>query len=329
MSGNVFTTSTGATVNRIGLGCWQLGADCWGDIDDALALSILQTAAEQGVNFFDTADVYGGGLSETRLGNFLKANPMDAYVATKVGRFGDPGWPDNFKPKVLKGHVKAGRDRLQREQIDLVQLHCVPTSELVAGGVFESLRELQQEGVIRSWGASIESVEEGLLCLTQPGLGALQVIFNPLRQKPADVLFRRAEQMGVKIIVRIPFASGALTGKMTASTQFATNDHRNFNRNGEAFHVGETFNGLGFELAVELAEELKTHLPEGLSLADATLSWILDDSAVSVIIPGASKTSQVVGNMGALSLPPLSADLHAAWRKVYQEKAHRAIRGNY
>ncbi len=329
MSGNVFTTSTGATVNRIGLGCWQLGADCWGDIDDALALSILQTAAEQGVNFFDTADVYGGGLSETRLGNFLKANPMDAYVATKVGRFGDPGWPDNFKPEVLKGHVKAGRDRLQREQIDLVQLHCVPTSELVAGGVFESLRELQQEGVIRGWGASIESVEEGLLCLTQPGLGALQVIFNPLRQKPADVLFRRAEQMGVNIIVRIPFASGALTGKMTASTQFATNDHRNFNRNGEAFHVGETFNGLGFELAIELAEELKTHLAEGLSLADATLRWILDDSAVSVIIPGASKTSQVVGNMGASSLAPLSADLHAAWGKVYQEKAHSAIRGNY
>lgn len=325
----VMSLRVGENWSRVGLGCWQLGDDCWGDVTEESAQSILDEALEAGVTLFDTADVYGGGLSEERIGRFLRRTGASVAVATKLGRFGTPGWPENFTRKAVREHTEASLRRLGVEALDLTQLHCVPTSVLVDGEIFEWLRELQSEGKIKAWGASIESVEEGLLCLTQPGLASLQVIFNALRQKPAEVLLPRAAQLGVAILVRLPLASGVLAGKFTATTTFAANDHRNWNRDGQAFHVGETFNGIPFEQAVGLVEELKLSLPEGWSMADAAMRWILDHEAVTSVIPGASKPGQAARNVAALSLPALPEETKAAWAEVYQTKAHRLIRGNY
>lgn len=230
--------------SRVGLGCWQLGDDCWGSVTEETADKILNEALEVGVTFYDTADVYGAGMSERRVGKFLKESSANVTVATKIGRFGEPGWPRNFEHQVMRQHIEASIQRLGVDALDLVQLHCIPAEQLVRGDVFESLRVFQQEGLIRSWGVSIESVEEGLLCLTQPGIAAIQVIFNALRQHPAEMLLPRAAQLGVAIIVRLPLASGLLSGRYDSNTVFAENDHRNFNRDGGAFHVGETFNGL-------------------------------------------------------------------------------------
>jgi len=321
-------THDGGPVSRIGLGCWQLGDDCWGDVSEDTAQSILREAYEAGVTFFDTADVYGGGLSESRIGRFLSESDADVTVATKIGRFGEPGWPLNFTRDAIRKHTEASIQRLGVGALDLVQLHCIPTEVLVQGEVFETLRELQTEGLIKAWGVSVESVEEGLLCLTQPGLASLQVIFNALRQKPAHVLLPRAEQMGVAIIVRLPLASGILAGKYTAETTFPANDHRNWNQDGGAFHVGETFNGIPFVEAVAFADALKTSLPEGWSLADAALRWILDHEAVTTIIPGASKPGQATRNVAALNLPPLPDSVKEAWAKLYNEQVEKTIRGN-
>ena len=316
------------TVSRIGLGCWQLGDDCWGDVTEETAQAILREAWEAGVTIFDTADVYGSGLSEERIGRFLRETGAEPFVATKLGRFGVPGWPGNFTREAIRTHTEASLVRLGVEALDLTQLHCVPTEVLTQGDVFEWLRELQAEGKIRAWGASVESVEEGLLCLTQPGLASLQVIFNVLRQKPAQVLLPRAEQLGVAIIVRLPLASGLLTGKFRADTEFPANDHRNWNRDGGAFHVGETFNGIPYPVAIELVEELRKLLPPDLSMADASLRWILDHSAVTTVIPGASKPGQVIRNVGALAVPPLSAEIHAALAEFYRQSVAAHIRGN-
>lgn len=321
-------THDGGPVSRIGLGCWQLGDDCWGDVSEDTAQSILREAYEAGVTFFDTADVYGGGLSESRIGRFLRETDADVTVATKIGRFGEPGWPLNFTRDAIRKHTEASLKRLGVDALDLVQLHCIPTEALVQGEVFEFLRELQTEGRIKAWGVSVESVEEGLLCLTQPGLASLQVIFNALRQKPAHVLLPRAKQMGVSIIVRLPLASGILAGKYTADTIFPANDHRNWNQDGGAFHVGETFNGIPFVEAVAFADELKTSLPEGWPLADAALRWILDHEAVTTIIPGASKPGQAARNVAALNLPPLPDTVKEAWAKLYNEQVEKTIRGN-
>jgi aryl-alcohol dehydrogenase-like predicted oxidoreductase len=313
---------------RIGLGCWQLGDDCWGDVNEETATKILGEALDSGINFFDTADVYGSGLSETRIGNFLKTTTEPIFVATKLGRFSDPGWPENFTEQAIRQHTEASLKRLGVEALDLTQLHCIPKEELERGDVFESLRKLQTEGKIKAFGASIESIEEGHICLKQPGLASLQVIFNPLRQKPAETLLPAAHAQGVKIIVRLPLASGALSGKYTANQQFPANDHRNFNSDGQAFHVGETFNGLGLAKAVELADLLKSDLPEGINLAEASLRWILDHKEVSTIIPGASKPGQVTRNAAALNLSPLPQSTHDAWAKIYKSQAEPLLRGN-
>ena len=314
-------------LTRIGLGCWQLGDDCWGDISEETATEIMAEAIDSGINFFDTADVYGSGLSETRIGNFLKTCSEQIFVETKLGRFSEPGWPQNFSEKSIRQHTEASLKRLGVESLDLTQLHCVPKEELERGDVFESLRKLKTEGKIKAFGASIESIEEGHICLRQPDIASLQVIFNPLRQKPAETLLPTAQKQGVKIIVRLPLASGALSGKYTPDQQFPANDHRNFNADGQAFHVGETFNGLGLAKAVELANELKKHLPEGMNLAEASLRWILDHEAVSTIIPGASKPSQVSRNAAALKLTPLPAELHETWAKIYKSQAEPLLRG--
>ncbi len=319
----------GFEVSEVGLGCWQLGAGWGRDIPKDKAFEILNEAVEQGITFFDTADVYGAGKSEKLIGDFLKETGLSIRVATKFGR-DQSVYPDKYNEDALKKSVEDSMKRLGVDALDLIQLHCIPTEELKKGEVFDWLRKLKQEGLVKGFGASVETVEEGLICLQQEGLTSLQVIFNIFRQKLVSELLPQAKDSGAGIIVRVPLASGVLTGKFSADTSFAENDHRNFNRNGEVFNVGETFAGLPFEDGVRLSEKIKNDLlPEDYNMVQFALRWILDHEAVSTVIPGASSADQVKVNASAAELAPLSAETHAALRKFYQQEVYARIRGPY
>jgi aryl-alcohol dehydrogenase-like predicted oxidoreductase len=319
---------TGRAVGEVGLGTWQLGAG-WGNVSEEDAMATLRTAYEAGTTFFDTADVYGMGRAEKFIGKFLKETKAPVYVATKLGRFSPPGWPANFTREGVRQHTEASLARLGVEALDLTQLHCIPPEVLKQGEIFDHLRELKREGKIRDFGVSVESMEEAQVCLRQEGLAALQIIFNLFRQKPIHTLFAAAKQKNVALLVRLPLASGLLGGRMTKATTFPANDHRNFNRDGQQFNVGETFAGLPFEKGVELADALKPLVPAGLSLADLALRWCLDFDAVSVIIPGAKNPAQARGNARASSLAPLSPALHAQLADFYAREVAAHIRGPY
>ena len=318
----------GESVGEIGLGTWQLGGADWGDVDEGQALDTLRAAVEGGVNFFDTADVYGLGRSEEIIGKFLRESSERVFVATKLGRFPEPGWPGNFSLEALRAHTEASLRRLGVGAIDLTQLHCIPTEVLRRGEVFESLRVLKREGKIKNYGVSVESNEEALVCLRQEDLASLQIIFNIFRQKPVE-FFDEAKAKGVALVVRLPLASGLLSGKFTKETRFEPTDHRNYNREGQAFNVGETFAGLPFEKAVELTDALKQILPQDRPLAQTALRWILDFDAVSVVIPGARNAAQARANLAASELPPLGAELHARLREFYETHVADHIRGPY
>jgi aryl-alcohol dehydrogenase-like predicted oxidoreductase len=320
--------NTGLSVPEIGLGCWQLGGGWRDDWDKGVAQRTLEHAYAAGVRFIDTADVYGDGASERSIGEFLGARrPEGLVVATKLGRAGI--YPDGYTRASLRDATLRSLERLGVESLDLTQLHCVPTDVLRQGHVFDWLRELQQEGLIKHWGASVESVEEGLICLEQQGLASLQVIFNIFRQKPAEELLPRAASQGVGIIVRLPLASGLLGGKITRATSFRPDDHRHFNRDGQHFNVGETFAGLELERGIAATEAVAALVPPPMTMAQLALRWILDHPEVSVVIPGASRPDQVQANVAAASVPPLSAELHAALAKVYREQVREYIRGPY
>ncbi len=319
---------TGAEVSEIGLGTWQLGGEDWGEVDDSRALDTLRAASEGGVNFLDTADVYGLGRSEELIGRFLKEASKKIFVATKLGRFPEPGWPANFSLDSFRAHTEASLRRLGVEAVDLTQLHCIPTEILREGEVFEWLRILKREGKIRSFGVSVETNEEALICLGQNELASLQIIFNIFRQKPLE-FFDMAKSNRVALIVRLPLASGLLSGKFTKGTKFAETDHRSYNREGQAFNVGETFAGISFEKGVELSEALKARVPEGMTMAQMALRWILDFDAATVIIPGASNPRQARANVTASELPPLGEDLHAQLREFYETEVAAYIRGSY
>jgi len=284
----------GFQVSEVGLGCWQLGAD-WGDALSAeTSFNILNEAVKHGVTFFDTADVYGNGKSETLIGEFLKTTKTPIRVATKFGRAANV-FPDQYTKAALRESVEASIKRLGVAYLDLLQLHCIPTAYLKDGAIFDWLRELKAEGLIKHFGASVETVEEGLICLEQPGLLSLQVIFNIFRQKLVTDLLPQAQAKGVGIIVRLPLASGLLSGKFTANTTFPENDHRNYNKNGEVFNVGETFAGLPFQTGIDIVETIKSEiLPSTLTMVQLALRWLLDHPAVSSIIPGASTPKQVI-----------------------------------
>lgn len=318
----------GVKVSEVGLGTWQLGGD-WGQVDDGTAQKILHTAVEHGVNFLDTADVYGGGLSEKRIREFLKGREEEIFVATKLGRRDDPGWPENFTYGVMRQHTEESLERLGVDALDLTQLHCIPTEEYQKGAVFEHLRQLQGEGKIKRFGVSVESMEEALICLEQDGLYSLQIIFNIFRRKPIETLFAKAQEKKVGIIVRLPLASGLLAGKFSKETTFGEDDHRNYNKDGGAFNVGETFAGLPFERGVEAADQIKPLVPETMTMAQMAMRWVLDFEAVSVIIPGATKVRQVVDNTAVSELPPLSDVLHEQLKTIYEQDAHAHIRGPY
>jgi aryl-alcohol dehydrogenase-like predicted oxidoreductase len=317
---------TGSLVGEVGLGCWQFGGD-FGPMEEETAFRILDTAVEMGVNFWDTADVYGAGRSESLLGRYLKEHPQQVLVATKLGR--GAMYPNGYTRAALREATESSLRRLGVETLDLTQLHCIPPEVLRQGEVFHWLRELEQEGKIRNFGASVESMDEALICLEQEGLASLQIIFNIFRQKPIEALFPKAQAQGVAIIVRLPLASGLLSGKFTAETHFAATDHRTYNRDGQAFNVGETFAGLPFEKGVELANGLRPLVPAGMTMAQMALRWILDHEAVSAIIPGATRPEQVRSNASASDLPPLGTALHNQLSAYYQASVRPFIRGPY
>lgn len=315
-------------VSEIGLGAWQLGAD-WGEVSDDEALATLHAAADAGVTFIDTADVYGLGRSETLIGRFLNERPESFFVATKLGRFPEPGWPQNFTESAFRAHVEASLQRLSVESLDLTQLHCIPTEVMREGECFEWLRRLKAEGKIKQFGASVESMDEASLCLEQEELASLQIIFNLFRQKPIDALFEAAKRKGVALIVRLPLASGLLSGKMSRDRVFPENDHRNYNRDGQVFNVGETFAGLPFEKGVELSEGLQPLVPEGMTMAQMAIRWILDFDAPTVVIPGARNPKQAKENADCSTLPRLDDALHKRLRDYYWDKVQPFIRGPY
>lgn len=317
-------------VAEVGLGTWQLGSSDWGVVDEQDAFEVLKAYVDQGGNFIDTADVYGMGISEKVIGKFLKTLQQPVYVASKLGRRSDQenGWPQNFTYDAMKRHVEDSLKHLDISQLFLEQLHCIPGDQMRSGKVFDHLRRLQAEGLIRYWGASVETTGEALECLEQDGITSLQVIFNLFRQHVSDEVFEKASNKNVAIIVRVPLASGLLTGKFSENTVFSPNDHRNYNANGEKFNVGETFSGIEFSEGVKMAKEMSEQMPDG-HMAQWALRWILDHPAVTTVIPGASKVSQVNKNMEASFLPPLSSEIHQSLRVLYDEKVYPQIRGTY
>ncbi len=272
------------------------------------------------------------GRAETLIGRFLKETPSArgrVCVATKLGRFSPPGWPENFSRAGIRQHTEASLRRLGVDALDLTQLHCVPFAVLKQGEVFAHLRELQSEGKIRAFGVSVESMAEADFCVRTDGVAALQIIFSIFRQKPIATLFDEAKRRQVALLVRLPLASGLLGGKMTKATVFPADDHRNFNRDGARFNVGETFAGLPFETGVELADALKPMVPAGMAMSDFALRWCLDFDAVSTIIPGARNPAQAQANARVSDLAPLSAELHAQLAAFYRERVSARIRGPY
>ena len=254
---------------------------------------------------------------------------MPLLVATKLGRRNPPGWPANFTRATMRAHTEDSLRRLGVERLDLTQLHCVPPDVMARGEIFEHLRELKREGKIRDFGASVESMDEALVCTRQEGVASLQIIFNLFRQKPVSTLFAEAKRRNIALLVRLPLASGLLGGKMTKTTTFPADDHRNYNRDGGSFNVGETFAGLPFAKGVELTDALKAFVPAGLTLPEMALRWCLDFDAVSAIIPGASNPEQARRNARVSALPPLSAALHAQLAEFYAREITTHIRGPY
>ncbi|MDB5539587.1 MAG: aldo/keto reductase [Devosia sp.] len=315
---------TGYEVSEIGLGTWQLG-ESFGALNDETANDILKTARSLDVNFWDTADVYGGGQSETRIGAFK--DKKGVFVATKLGRNGDI-FPNKtgYNRKNVKLSLAGSLKRLGVETLDLAQLHTIPTAVLEDGEIFNIMDDLRDEGMMRHYGASVENVEEAQICLKAEGVSTLQIIFNLFRQDYITEVFPEAIKRNVGIIVRLPLASGLLSGKWTKDTQFAPTDHRNFNRDGEKFNVGETFSGLPFETGVALADQLKQMAPK-YPLSQFALRWILDQPAVATIIAGVTRPDQLRANVEATKRDPVEPALVEELSAWYQDKVRPAIRG--
>ena len=313
----------GLKVSEIGLGCWQLGGD-FGPVGDAQSQHILKAADESGINFWDTADVYGGGSSESRIEQYVHQNKPDVIIATKVGRDGAL-YPDGYTREKVRVNIAGSASRLGVETLDLVQLHCVPPEVLKAGDILAWMEDFQSEGLIRAFGASVETIEDALMLVEHPNLTSLQIIFNIFRQNAITELFPAALANDVGIIVRLPLASGVLSGKMQKNQSFAASDHRNYNRHGEAFSQGETFSGLPFETAVEFVDEIKQWAPEGMSMAQMAMRWILDQAAVSTVITGASRPQQVVENAAVSTLDSLSIELQQNLADFYRQNVESEI----
>lgn len=321
---------TALRVSEVGFGAWALGAD-WGPVTEEDALAALRAGVDAGMNLIDTADIYGGGRSERIIGRFLRELPAGVeppHVITKMGRA--DGW--DASPEAVERGAEGSLQRLGVEQLDLVQLHCIPFRELQSGRVFASLERARERGLIRHYGASVETVEEALFCIRETGSAAIQVIFNIFRQRVVDELLPVAAAHGVGIIARVPLASGVLSGKYAEGHRFTDDDHRHYNADGQAFNVGETFAGIPFPAAVQHARSIDTILAAecpGATLAQKALRWILDFDAVSTVIPGAKSPQQARENAASSCQPRLSADAHARLADYYHTHLEGAVRGAY
>lgn len=317
-------------ISEIGLGTWQLGSSDWGPVNEDHALSVLSAFAEAGGNFIDTADVYGMGVSETVIGKFLTTTDKEFFVASKLGRRhdGDNAWPQNFTYEKMRAHVESSLEHLQLDSLFLEQLHCIPTTELEAGRVFDHLRRLQQDKLIQHWGVSVETAEEAKICLQQSGIASLQIIFNLFRQHYAEEFFVEAQEKEVAIIARVPLASGLLSGKYKKDSQFLPTDHRSYNANGEAFNAGETFSGIEFQKGVDLAVQIAAMFPDERTPQWA-IRWILDHPGVTTVIPGASSPEQVRSNASASSMDSLPSSVHQQLKALYQSEIRPGIRGHF
>jgi aryl-alcohol dehydrogenase-like predicted oxidoreductase len=311
---------TGFSISEISLGTWQVGGR-WGEpFSHENADHILNAAVDAGINFIDTADVYGDGESEKAVGRLVRSRSERIFVATKCGRRLQPHTAEAYQPAALRQFVEDSLRNMQLETLDLIQLHCPPTDVYYRPEIFELFDRLREEGKILNLGVSVEKVEEGLKDIEFQNVTTVQLIFNMFRQRPPELLFREAARRDIGLIVRVPLASGLLTGKFSAQTSFAPDDHRNFNRNGEAFDKGETFSGVDYATGLEAVEELKKVLPGQAPLAAEALRWILMFDEVSCVIPGASSPEQILSNLQAAELPPLPAEQMQAVRDVYDRK---------
>jgi aryl-alcohol dehydrogenase-like predicted oxidoreductase len=315
---------TGWNVSEIGFGAWAIGGS-WGSVDKRDAVEALQTAIETGVNFIDTADVYGDGRSEQIVSEVVGSSSQQIYIATKAGRRLSPHEADGYNEKNLRSFVERSLKNLNRERIDLLQLHCPPTEVYYRPEVFEALDRMVEEGVLSHYGVSVEKVEEGIKALNYPGLASVQIIFNMFRQRPADLFFRLAKEADVAVITRVPLASGLLTGKMSKESSFPKDDHRHFNREGQAFDKGETFAGVPFDLGLEAVDRLKELKPESMTMAQFALRWILQFEAVSVAIPGAKNREQALLNAETSGMATLDLETLDGVREIYRELVGPAV----
>lgn len=311
---------TGWNVAEIGFGSWQLGAD-WGAVDEREGMQALNAALDHGVNFIDTADVYGDGRSERLIAQVLKdrGGPRP-IVATKAGKRLKVQDVAGFTQANLTDFVDRSLRNLEVEALDLLQLHCPPTDVFYRPEIFGALDDLVRQGKIIHYGASVEKIEEGIKALEFPGVASIQIIFNIFRRRPAELFFKLAQQRQVAVIVRVPLASGLLSGKFKPDSRFDASDHRNYNRNGEAFDVGETFSGVPYDLGLAVVEEIRPLVPAGTSMAQLALRWILMHEAVSVVIPGAKNVQQALDNIAAADLPPIPDDAMARLAVIYEQR---------
>ncbi|MCC5948663.1 MAG: aldo/keto reductase [Nitriliruptoraceae bacterium] len=305
------------TVSEIGLGCWQLGAD-WGEVSDADARAVLHAALDSGVHMLDTADVYGDGRSERLVGAVVaERGDLDRVtIATKAGRRADPHVADAYHAQALRGWVERSLANLGVDRLDLLQLHCPPTAVYDDDAVFDALDALVDEGLLHAYGVSVETCDEALAAIARPNVASVQIILNAFRRKPLEQVLPAAQAAGVAIIARVPLASGLLTGRYRHDTTFSDDDHRTYNRDGEAFDVGETFAGVPFDVGVEAAREVSA-LADDRTPAQLALRWILDQPAVTTVIPGARNVEQVTGNVAVSDQAPLTADTHQRLSDIY------------
>jgi aryl-alcohol dehydrogenase-like predicted oxidoreductase len=315
---------TGWKVSEISFGAWAIGG-AWGEVSDEESLGALNQAIDSGINFLDTADVYGNGRSHRLIAQLKKSRKEEVVVATKVGRRLPKQTVEGYNRANLTSWVEDNLRDLQTEALDLVQLHCPPTDAYYQPEIFCVLDDLVNAGKIRFYGVSVERVEEALKAMEYPNLQSVQIIFNCFRQRPAELFFAQAKLKQVGILARVPLASGLLTGKFRADTQFADDDHRNFNRQGQRFDVGETFSGVDYQVALAAVEELRTLVPPGISMSQFALRWILMFDALTCAIPGGKRPSQVADNALASTLPPLTPEVMARIRKIYEARIYPLV----
>ena len=318
----------GHLVSSVGLGCWQLGGD-WGDVDEGRSRSILDASLDAGVTFYDTADVYGDGRSERAVGSFLAANPDSGiFVATKMGRRADPHTPEAYTLDNFRAWTDRSRENLGVDRLDLVQLHCPPRETFADPHTYEHLEQIIAEGRTGHVGVSVEYVDDALRAIAEPSVSSVQIIVNAFRRKPLERFLGEARDAGVLVIARVPLASGLLSGKYDASTEFADNDHRNYNRDGSAFDIGETFAGVPYDVGVVAAQKVAQHTPEGMTTAQMALRWLLDQG-VDTIIPGARTVEQAQANAAVGSMGSLPDPVHAALAEVYNSDIREHVHSRW